>query len=145
MRHPGERLREQSQRLDDLDIRLRKAIELHTHKVNASLENAKERLYQHTPLSTLSRLSTLQQQLEQRLTNAINADLDRKKRLLASRIAELDAYSPLATLLRGYSILQDKEGAIVSDASQTQSGDKLKARLGKGTLECTVDQVNSVS
>ena len=142
LRHPGERLREQSQRLDDLDIRLRKAIELHTLKANASLENARERLHQHTPLSTLSRLSTLQQQLEQRLTNAINANLDRKKRLLTSRIAELDAYSPLATLLRGYSILQDKEGTIISDASQTQPGDKLKARLGKGNLECTVNEVN---
>ncbi|MTI15279.1 exodeoxyribonuclease VII large subunit [Sansalvadorimonas verongulae] len=142
LRHPGERLREQSQRLDDLDIRLRKAMELGLHKAHSSLENAKERLHQHTPLSTLSRLKTLQQQLEQRLTLAMDASLDRKKRALTARIAELDAYSPLATLLRGYSILQTEGGTIISEASQTQVGDKLNARLGKGSLLCTVDNVS---
>ena len=140
LRHPGERLREQSQRLDDLDIRLRKAMELRLHKAGATLGNTKERLHQHTPLSTLARLKTLQQQLEQRLNLAMSANLDRKKRVLTSRIAELDAYSPLATLLRGYSILQTEDGTIISDASQTRTGDKLNARLGKGNLTCTVDE-----
>jgi exodeoxyribonuclease VII large subunit len=53
----------------------------------------------------------------------------------------LDSLSPLATLQRGYAILYDREGAVVTDARSVSCGDEVEARLAKGRLGLTVSRV----
>ncbi|MCL6269011.1 exodeoxyribonuclease VII large subunit [Sansalvadorimonas sp. 2012CJ34-2] len=143
LRHPGERLREQSQRLDDLDIRLRQAIQNKLHRDRASLTQNREQLFQHSPSSTLKRLETLQQQLEQRLKQSINTNISRLRQKLANSAGKLNAISPLATLQRGYAIVQDEEGKVVTESQQVAPGDRVRARLAKGELLCTVEESHS--
>ena len=138
LRHPGERLREQTQRLDDLDIRLRQAIQHHLHKASADLNQTREKLQQHTPINKIQRMNTLQQQLEQRLKGAITTRMQRLRQKLASSIAELDAYSPLATLKRGYAIVQTESQSVVTSSRDVESGDVIHTRLAQGSLRCKV-------
>jgi exodeoxyribonuclease VII large subunit len=50
----------------------------------------------------------------------------------------LDSLSPLGTLQRGYAIVTDKEGKVLTDAASVAVGDRVEARLAKGHLDLTV-------
>ena len=51
----------------------------------------------------------------------------------------LHAISPLATVARGYTILQHADGRIVRDVADAQIGDALSARLRDGRLRLRVE------
>ena len=52
-------------------------------------------------------------------------------------VAKLDAYSPLKTLARGYSIVQ-KEGNMVKSKEQLNSGDDIEIKLADGDVNAIV-------
>lgn len=52
-------------------------------------------------------------------------------------VAKLDAYSPLKTLARGYSIVQ-KEGKMVKSKKQLNSGDDIEIKLADGDVKAIV-------
>lgn len=52
-------------------------------------------------------------------------------------VAKLDAYSPLKTLARGYSIVQ-KEGKMVKSKEQLNSGDDIEIKLADGDVKAIV-------
>jgi exodeoxyribonuclease VII large subunit len=49
--------------------------------------------------------------------------------------------SPLATLRRGYAIVEDAAGHVVADAGALQPGDALHARLGRGVVQARVERI----
>ena len=69
--------------------------------------------------------------------------LNNKTRQLSAMARALDSISPLATLQRGYAIVQRlPDHAVIRDTSQIKPGDRIQARLAKGLLFCTVDKVH---
>jgi exodeoxyribonuclease VII large subunit len=52
----------------------------------------------------------------------------------------LNVASPMATLMRGYAILS-KENEIVYTISDVATGDRIKAKLSDGKLECLVQEI----
>ena len=91
-------------------------------------------------------------EMKQRLTDA-SGELDGfaapLKQLAAQRVntgmekwkvvsAQLAALNPIATLARGYSVCQRKNGEVITDASQTEDGEALDVRLSRGALRCEV-------
>lgn len=52
----------------------------------------------------------------------------------------LDVVSPLATLQRGYSIVTNDAGAVVTEAAALKPGDVLHARLARGVVHARVDR-----
>lgn len=63
--------------------------------------------------------------------------LEKQRAQLASAQRQLDTLSPLATLERGYAIVR-RDGVIVTDPAQTQSGDRLEIRVRAGALHARV-------
>jgi len=54
---------------------------------------------------------------------------------LAQLTARLDALSPLKILGRGYAVCErDKDGQIITDASEVDAGDRFRARLRRGII-----------
>ena len=53
----------------------------------------------------------------------------------------LDSLSPLGTLQRGYAIVTDSAGKVITDASTVVKGDLVEARLAKGKLALSVHEV----
>ena len=140
LRHPGERLRQQAQRLDDLDMRLRRAFSaasIHVANVSIRLET---RLAGQHPGRQLALLRQRLDSLAERLPRAIREGLVKNRRLqLHSQMQTLHVVSPLATLGRGYSILLDERGNAIRNAAQTHTGQRLKAKLGEGELQVRVE------
>ena len=139
MRHPGERLRQQAQRLDDLDMRLRRALQLQLQQQQQKFARSEARLAAQHPGRQLALLRQRLQSLDERLPRAIQQQLTQRRQTFSATVHGLQLVSPLATLGRGYSILLDPRGQAVRSAAQTKPGQKLRARLAEGELLVRVE------
>ncbi|WP_165668262.1 exodeoxyribonuclease VII large subunit [Metapseudomonas otitidis] len=139
LRHPGERLRQQAQRLDDLEMRLQRALDRQLSQRRERQARLETRLAAQHPGRALGLLRQRLDALAARLPRAMRETLGTRRLELQSQVQTLHAFSPLATLGRGYSILLDERGQAIRSASQTQPGQRLKARLGEGELEVRVE------
>ncbi|MHC2145462.1 exodeoxyribonuclease VII large subunit [Pseudomonas sp. 210_17 TE3656] len=139
LRHPGERLRQQAQRLDDLDMRLRRAFEQRLNQRRERLARLDTRLAAQHPGRTLALLKQRLDSLAERLPRAMRETLKDRRQRLQAQVQTLHVVSPLATLGRGYSILLDERGQAIRSAAQTHNGQRLTARLGEGELQVRVE------
>jgi exodeoxyribonuclease VII large subunit len=121
------------------------------------------RLVQSSPQKTLVRQREKLRDSHRRLLAAIRLGVDRQQPALASlqqrllaigprRISDaqhrlqlamrgLHAVSPLATLERGYAIVEDAvSGKVLTRAADTEIGNEIRARLAEGTIVATVNQ-----
>ena len=67
-----------------------------------------------------------------------------KESQLAGTVELLDAFDPLRTLERGYSMVT-KDGHLVSSAKALDKGDKITVKLSDGELEAVVEKVSQSS
>jgi exodeoxyribonuclease VII large subunit len=142
--HPGQYVRQQAQRLDELEQRARLLIEIKFNRLQYSLKELNENLQRHSPMQLLGRLQLQQDLLAQRLGTAVQGLLAEKRRRLELACRSLDTISPLATLQRGYAIVsQLPERRILRQATSVKAGDRVEARLAEGTLVCTVDTTDN--
>ncbi len=139
--HPGRRLRDHGQRLDELDLRLRGAWTRAHQLRGLQLAQLQQRLRQRHPARTLNLLRNQVAGLEQRLVTAQAMRLERRQQRLVGLARALDAVSPLATVSRGYAIVQRQDGSIVRDAVSVDVGERLSARLARGRVECRVEAI----
>jgi exodeoxyribonuclease VII large subunit len=138
--HPGQYLRQQAQRLDELEQRARLLIEIKFNKLQHNLKELNAKLQHHSPAQLMGRLQLQQDLLAQRLGTAVQGLLAEKRRRLELACRSLDTISPLATLQRGYAIVSRlPERRILRQATSVKAGDRVEARLAEGTLVCTVD------
>jgi exodeoxyribonuclease VII large subunit len=84
----------------------------------------------------LTRTSELLHEAADRVTVA-------RRAALTTRAARLAALSPRRTLERGYSITSDADGRVLTDASAVPVGTPLRTVLRHGSLESTVDRIES--
>lgn len=139
LRHPGERLRQQAQRLDDLDMRLRRAFLHNLNQRRERLVRLETRLAAHHPGRTLALLGQRLDSLAERLPRAMRDVLKDRRQRFQTQLQTLQIVSPLATLARGYSILLDEQGQAIRSAEQTRNGQRLTARLNEGELQVRVE------
>lgn len=76
-----------------------------------------------------------------RVRRGLHQRLDRDMHDLGHQVARVRALSPLATLRRGYSLLQTTSGSIVTEPRQVSIGDPLVARVANGRLYLVVESV----
>ncbi|MFZ3023587.1 exodeoxyribonuclease VII large subunit [Pseudomonas sp.] len=139
LRHPGERLRQQAQRLDDLDMRLRRAFEQQLKNQQQRLSRLEARLAAQHPGRSLALLRQRLDSLAERLPRAMGEGLKQRRLRLEHQMHTLHAVSPLATLSRGYSILLDERGQAIRQAGQTRPGQRLRAKLAEGELQLRIE------
>jgi exodeoxyribonuclease VII large subunit len=143
LRHPGQYLRQQAQRMDELEQRMRLAIHSRFNSLQAKLNEALGSLRQATPLHAIRRTGMQRQALAQRLDAAMAALLQQRQRRLAVACKSLDTISPLATLERGYAIVtRPQDRRILHSTAGIKPGEQVEARLAEGHLLCTVDVVS---
>ena len=141
LRHPGQYLRQQVQRLDEFEQRIRLSIHSNFSNLQSSLHEKLARLKQATPGHRIARYRLQQHGLLQRLNTATGILLEGRKQQLAAACRTLDAVSPLATLERGYAIVtRPDSNKIIRRTSDIKAGEQIETRLTDGRLLCTVDE-----
>ena len=97
------------------------------------------RLAQSSPITTLQRSMTRLGNLKQRLSTGARGAVAENSHRLELAMRGLHAVSPLATLDRGYAIVEDvQSGKVLMNASDASTGDDVRARLAQGELIATV-------
>jgi len=142
--HPGNRLKQWMLRIDDLELRYQRRMAQQLDQRRLRLNGLIARLKQQSPVHKINQLQYLSQQMTMRLHRAIDTKLNHARLSLTTLTRTLDTVSPLATLERGYSILLDDQQHVVSEAKQVKQGDRVHARLAKGSLKLTVTDKESL-
>ena len=141
LKHPGQRLRERAQRLDELEQRLNLAQQARLRHQQARLSTLSARLHGRSPAQRLRELHLRLNNLQHSSRSAIAATLTKQRARLVNLGRALNAVSPLATLGRGYAIVQTPEGNVVRQSNEVSVGDTVTTRLGSGQLDCRVEAV----
>lgn len=141
--HPNQQLQQRTQRCDELDMRLQRAMQLSASRAGASLTNLQLRLRNLSPQKELSRRQERTAQLQSRLLQSMNGQIQTAKIRLTGNARALQTISPLNTLARGYAIVQSKNGEVITSSGQIETSAKIEIRLAEGALGATVDRVSN--
>lgn len=118
--HPGEKIRQQQERLGHLQARLNAALLRLTDRAQARF-----------------------QPLPQRLLAAQTRDLQQKRDRLLRLEQNLRHLSPNSVLERGYSLVQQADGSIVRDSNQLAPKEALTVTFAHGQAEVKVEIVRN--
>ena len=78
-------------------------------------------------------------QLEQSLSSQLRNTLEKQQLLVTGLRGQVRALSPKLTLDRGYAVVRDKDGHVLTEPKQAKSGQKLRITLAGGDLGATAD------
>ena len=139
--HPADRIERLHQRLTDLSRRLILAQTARRNAAAATVLAATARLHRLSPAAPIRQGQLRFAHQHERLARAIQQTLERARHRLSVASGRLDTLSPLATLARGYAIVQrDDTGALVLDAAQLRPGQRIRALLARGRLKALVEE-----
>jgi exodeoxyribonuclease VII large subunit len=138
LRHPGDRLRDQAQRLDGLELRMHRIIARRLQREHQTLALAARALTARSPLRRIERAEERLRQQRHTLRTAMERRLVSGQQSLHRQRQLLHSLNPLAILERGYAIISDAEGGVVRSADAVAPGDALRARLAHGEIAVTV-------
>ena len=142
LRHPSERMLLQVEKLERLVERLRLGWRFRIQKQREQTTRNTQRLQLTSPLVRLNNFSTRIKTCRTLLTERLNRRLTQRVQELTGLESQLKALSPLATLGRGFAIVQlEEEGKIVHSASTLQPGDSIVARFARGRAHAKVKTV----
>lgn len=136
---PQARLAAHAQRRDEALRRLQAAWRLRLQRHASTLRHADAVLNAMRPQRRLQLLRERLSPLHARAQAALARRLQREAMHLRGLARSLDAVSPLATIARGYAILQDERGRVVRSIEDANAGERLDARLQDGTLVVRIE------
>lgn len=131
--HPGQKMARNANRLNELKLRLNKAMHIKLRLDKNLLETKTAALWQRNPAVTINSHKQQQMYLRKRLMTIIIHRLEQLSQRLSSTSQTLHAVSPLATLNRGYAlVIQLPSGQIIRSTDQLNQGDTVETRLAQG-------------
>jgi exodeoxyribonuclease VII large subunit len=145
LRDPRRELMDKAQRMDELDIRLGKAMRQRLERSATRAGHLGQRLTLQSPGRMLADSENRVNLLNQRLAASLRQRLDRQNSRLEHLAQTLNVVSPLATLGRGYAIVQDENANIIRNAGALKTGNRVTARVAEGTIEAEVISVSTNS
>lgn len=91
------------------------------------------------PFTLVDERSLQISQLEQSLSSQMNNTLEKQQLLITGLRGAVRALTPQLTLDRGYAVVRDLDGHVLTRPKQAKAGQKLKITLSGGDLGATAD------
>lgn len=132
---PKQALQNHQQRLDYVELQLRKAMGITLAQTTQKLDTQAQRLAQNSPLKHVTQAKHTQIQLQHRLKKVIKSVLINKRQAYVSQVSVLNALSPLNTLQRGYAIARTPQGKVISKMQQVKPCSPITITLKDGKFE----------
>jgi len=137
-------LQSRIQRIDELEHRLKRAMNSLLRECRPTVTAQATALLQHSPHQAITRASVLVHQYVSQLHRAMPVAVNAKRNQFRTLVASLQVLNPLAILSRGYCVLERQPmGEIVRSRTQVQPGDRVRALLSDGSLTCFIEGVDS--
>ena len=140
LKSPLTMLKEQSQSLDNIEMRLANTVQGIINNAKQNFQLATSQIYQS---STLQRFENYEDRIKTNLRSLnfqIKNLIDKKKLMLESISTNLNAISPLAVLDRGYAIVMNENGQALKSSKDIKVGDTVTTRLGDGGFTSNVSK-----
>lgn len=109
----------------------------------ARVDSTQRQLRNLAPKQQIARHREHIHNLLERQRKTARQHIDRLSRQLAGHARMLHQLSPLPTLDRGYSVIQDEQGRVLSSVQDITAGQALVARLKDGSVQATVDATST--
>lgn len=138
--HPAQQLQRQSQHLKQLHQRLQRRFAHEQAQQRWRCESMTQRL--SATGSDLHRMQDKQTHLEDRLIKAVQTQQNRRQAGLDAIAQHMSLLNPERVLLRGYSLVQDERGHLVSDARTLAVGEPLRITFAKGWAGAEVKELS---
>jgi exodeoxyribonuclease VII large subunit len=126
-------------RLRGLEQRMRSTQRQRLRQAMQRADRAALRLQALRPRARLELLARRQAEALRRMHAGMQRRLEQRQSRLQGLVRSLSAISPLATVARGYAILQQPDGRVVRKVGDAAAGDVLDARVTDGTLKLRVE------
>ena len=129
-----------SARRRELETRAADALTENLRAARLRLQEARRRLVAVDFRAASATRRIKLESLERRLAAAMRRNRDLHGHKLAVAAGKLDMLSPLSVLARGYVLVQDDLGHLVTRAAGLKQGDDLKLRFEDGEVDCRVSE-----
>ncbi len=129
------------QHLQRLSTQLQRGQRRYLQQAQERLTRLHKRLETQRPTNRLQQKAQRLDELDIRLQRAMQRLLQRQRDKWQLQVSKLHAFSPLATLERGYSITQTHKGEVLRQTTQTKIGQMITTKLHNGTLESVVMRI----
>jgi exodeoxyribonuclease VII large subunit len=142
--HPKQKMTRNSQRIDELELRMTRAIQNRLSRQQQFLDGKLVKLGQFDPAIRIRQLSQRHAHLRQRLVSVINYKLEQLNQHLNNTGQTLHAISPLATLNRGYALtFKSDSDSIIKSTKDLTIGQTVRTRLGYGEFSSQIVAIDS--
>ncbi|MFZ2300447.1 MAG: exodeoxyribonuclease VII large subunit [Gallionella sp.] len=139
--HPAQQLQRQTQQLDQLQQRMQRAFTHRRQQQHWQWQALAQRL--RATGGSFARLHDKQDSLAQRLVKAMRTTQAQRAGRVENFAQHLILLDPKQVLARGYSLVQDASGGVVSDANQLEIGAGLRVTFAKGWARTEVKEKGS--
>lgn len=140
--HPARQLEAHQQRLNELQPRLERAWTRTQEQAQLALSMQQRRLASRHPERKLAEYKQHNQALKQRLVRATRQALRQSGQQLAETARALNAVSPLSVLGRGYALVEDPQGRVLTQVGDFSEGQSISTRFDQFMVESTVTKVS---
>jgi exodeoxyribonuclease VII large subunit len=138
--HPGRRLSELAQRLDQAELSLTRSLSHVLTRAQERLRLLQRALAGQHPGQRLQTMGLRIAELERRLGRAMATHLEKYQQRLGLAVRGLNTVSPLATLERGYAIVTDGDN-LIQTTDQLEVNQAVEVRLTQGSFEADVKRL----
>ena len=144
IKHPGDRLREISQKIDGLEIYLGSLFERFILISRSRVEVFSSSLTELSPIIRVENSKNRLGNAVKDIKRSMKDTIEYKRNQLLTNSNTLQAVSPLSVLSRGYSILtKGKKEEVISSYTQVKVGDEIKGKLKEGQIITKVIDVSN--
>ncbi|MBI5625610.1 MAG: exodeoxyribonuclease VII large subunit [Nitrosomonadales bacterium] len=140
--HPAQQLQRQAQHLGQLQQRMQRAFAYRKQHQHWQWQIMAQRL--RSASGDFTRLHDNQTNLANRLVKAMRMTQEQRSGRVESTAQHLTLLNPQQVMARGYSLVQDASGSVVSDAGQLAIGAELRITFAKGWAQTKVKECGVV-
>ncbi len=144
--HPGQQLKQQQAHLHSQSIRLNELMQRLLIEQKNCINTLNSRIHRQDPIIRIANENDNVIRLKKRLVSSSSHALQLKKADLGQMIGKLNTLNPLATLERGYALVQLKDDKlaekVVTSIADVNTGATISTRLKDGDIESIVTKIN---
>lgn len=132
-----------TQQLDNLTTALWQHQQKYLQKQRYQVELASQKLGSASPANRINQQSQLVERMTERMAYSMQLLLNKKQHQFKQGVVQLEAYSPLNILARGYSVVS-KDGNVVKSVESLEQQDDVEIRLLDGKINATVNSIEKL-
>ncbi|WP_067431648.1 exodeoxyribonuclease VII large subunit [Nocardioides jensenii] len=136
---------EESQRIAQARQRIRASMRGWLDREQSGLTAIRSRPAMADPRNLLDDRADEVDQLRERARRSVRHRLDRAEDEITHHAARATALSPLATLRRGYAVLQGADGHVLTSVDGVDPGDSVSVRVADGRIHATTTSIETTT